>query len=121
MTKVVDSSTQEIHLFQLPRILLHLFGVWPLQTGKVPIRFYIASVLLITAVAASIAHGFINIRHLHVALLSFCPAVFELITWIKLMLFWYHSNTLKKLLNTLLAFYNQGKLNRILCSSQLCN
>lgn len=111
MTKVPDSSAQENHIFHLPRLLLNLFGIWPLQTGKIPIRFYIASVTLITAVTASIAHGFINIRHLHVALLSFCPAVFELITWIKLIIFCYHSNTLKTLLGTLLEYYKEGKTN----------
>lgn len=109
MSKISQNAITEKYIYRIPRILLNLFGIWPLNTARNTFCFYTLSTVLITAVTASIAHGFMNITHLHVALLSFCPALFELVTWIKLMLFWYHLKRIAKLLNTSLDQCNQGK------------
>lgn len=112
MSKIFQDSITETYIYRLPRFLLNLFGIWPLNAARNSFYFYSTSIVLLTAVTASIAHGCINITHLHVALLSFCPAVFELVTWIKLMLFWYHSKKLANLLNTLLDLCNEGRINK---------
>lgn len=110
MEQASEQTLEGDHVYWLPRTMLRVIGIWPLDGGNVPIRLYVASFSLISATTAGIVHGFVNIRHLHVALLSFCPAVFELVTWTKLMLFWYHSKTLADLLRTLLACYRRGKI-----------
>lgn len=111
--RLIVNSLKSTHIYRVPRFLLDSLGIWPQETGKVPVRFYVLSVILCTASVASIAFGLVNIKHLNEALQALCPSVFEFVTWVKLMLFWYHLKTATKVLTALLHYYKLGKWAKV--------
>lgn len=83
---VISKRTTETHLSQVDffrgaRIFLRIFGIWPMDDGKLPVRFYINYVSLFFAATFGVAHGFVNLDNLFLALESFCGCIFEFISW----------------------------------------
>lgn len=82
----ISKKTTETHLskmdfFRGAKIFLRIFGIWPLDEGPLPIRFYINFISLFLAAIFGVTHGFVNLNNLFLALQSFCGCVFELISW----------------------------------------
>lgn len=115
------NSLERTRIYSVPRALLNLIGIWPQKNGKIPIRFYVLSILLCSASVASIAYGLINIKHLNDALQALCPSLFEFVTWIKLMIFWYQLKAVTQLLTTFLDYYNQGRCKKSTISAMAKN
>lgn len=109
----IVNSLKSTHIYRVPRFLLDSLGIWPQEASKVPVRFYVLSIMLCTASVASIAFGLVNFKHLNEALQALCPSVFEFVTWVKLMLFWYHLKTATKVLTVLLDYYRLGKCAKV--------
>lgn len=76
-----DTYLSNVDFFRPARIFLRIFGIWPLDYGRLPIRFYINFVSLFFAATFGLAHGFVNLADLYVALESFCACLFEFISW----------------------------------------
>lgn len=82
----ISEQTTETHLssvdfFRTPRIFLRIFGIWPMDDQKLPIWFYANFISLFIAAVFGVAHGFVNLNNLIMALESFCGSVFEFISW----------------------------------------
>lgn len=82
----ISKGTTSTHLstvdfFRGAKIFLRIFGIWPMDEGPLPIRFYVNYVSLFFAAMFGVAHGFVNLDNLLLALASFCACIFELISW----------------------------------------
>lgn len=112
---LISNKTTATHLsatdfFRLPRIALRIFGIWPMDDGRLPVRFYVNFLSLYFAAIFGMAHGFANLDHLLLALETLCGCMFEFVSWLKVCFVWYHRESFRRLLTILLDYFKSGKL-----------
>lgn len=115
---LISKKTTETYLsatdfFRFPRIALRIFGIWPMDDGRLPIRFYINFTSLFCAAIFGMAHGFANLDHLLLALETLCGCMFEFVSWCKVLIVWYHLEKFTRLLTILLQYFKSGEANAI--------
>lgn len=107
--KSTDTYQSATDFYRLPRIALRIFGNWPLENDRLPIRFYINFTSLFFAAIFGMAHGFANLDQLLLALETLCGCMFEFVSWCKVCFVWYHRESFKRLLTILLEYFKSGE------------
>lgn len=70
-----------IDFFRAAQISLRIVGIWPMDPGPLPIRFYVNYVLLFTSAVFGVTHGFVHLNNIFLALESFCGSIVEFVSW----------------------------------------
>lgn len=79
--ETTDTHLSQVDFFRTARIFLRIFGLWPMDEGRLPIWFYINFTSIFFSAILGVAHGFANLNNLHLALESFCANIFIFISW----------------------------------------
>lgn len=95
--------------FRVPRRILSIFGIWPVSSKSLPFFFYINWTSLICSSSFGLFHSYANRDDLFMVLDSLTPSITEVVSAIKISMFFYYRKDFGKILNQLFDLYMGGE------------
>lgn len=105
----------ELHpqdFFRVPRRVLSIFGLWPMSEKSIPFFFFINWLSLTVSSCVGTFHGYTNRGDLFKMLDSLTPSITEVVSAIKITMFFYYRKEFAEILHKLFDLYMSGECLR---------